>query len=192
MNGVNALILGKNSRKHEFYLLCETGLRVNCKIWNAEIAPGAIIQCEQQQNGVISHFNLEFMPLTLAQSELPFLHHILEMCTFYILPGSHAPEVFKAVAYLYDQKKLPFCRQFKIIFLMQLLMQIGHYTAMPAISKKVLTQLLTLPIDSIAANTIDLSCQRALRAWLLRCIGHHPLAQEFKTIHVLKAMEFEI
>ena len=132
------------------------------------------------------------MPLTLAQAELPFLHHVLELCTFFILPGSHAHNIFASISQLYCQKNFTFTKQFKIIFLTKLLMEIGHYTAMPAIPKKLLTQLLTLPIDSIADHTIDLSCQRALHAWLLRCIGYHPLAQEFKTIHFLQEMEFEI
>ncbi len=134
---------------------------------------------------------LLYMPLDLAKEDILFLHHVLEICYYFIPVGSMpvtrtTSEIFKFIQFLYSSEYLLKHLFFKKIFLFKLLVSLGVYLPGNKFKNVYFHRLASLSIDMIVNEDIDLEVERDLDVWLSNCVSMHPCVDYFKTVHFLK------
>jgi hypothetical protein len=124
------------------------------------------------------------IPLELAQQDILFLHHVLEIC-FYFIPASINHEaVFDLLIQVYKKHKIWDNRTIKKWYLMKFFMGIGMYPEIAAHSS--LVGVADIHIEDILDSITDWNINEAeLDAWLLECLYMHPHISVFKTVHFL-------
>lgn len=154
----------------------------------ADISHGALIMYYEREQPYLSFINsidIIDMPLMLSQEDITFVHHVLELCYYFIPMGSMAPQVFSSLLRLYEYPLLLVTAQLKKIYILQLFAQLGVYPEHSAVRTAHLTQLVSTSIDILATQSLDLRIEQELDAWLVHCVRTHPYAKYFKTINFL-------
>ena len=134
----------------------------------------------------ISEIQILDVPLQLARKHIVFLHHLLELC-FYFLPlRNPAKKVFDLLMFFYKHAD-SFCTPLhKKIFLFKLFVSFGFYGGHAPLSVDLFHRLSSESIDSLVSSFIHLKLERSIDQWLLDCMQAHPLAKDFKTVRFLK------
>lgn len=125
------------------------------------------------------------MPLQIAIDDILFLHHVLEMCYFFVPLGEYVDGLFDLIILLYTSDNLLQNATLKKIFLFQLFARLGLYPEEQKFQHPYFHYLATTSIDIIAQCPINLMIEAELEVWLLQCIEVHPLASSFKTVNFL-------
>jgi hypothetical protein len=125
------------------------------------------------------------MPLQLAADDILFLHHVLELCYFFLPLGHCNRHIFHLVLFLYTSQHLIQNSYLKKVFLFQFFSTLGLYPQEHKFQQAHFHYLASTSIDIIAQQAIDLMVESELDNWLLRCIEIHPCARSFKTVHFL-------
>ncbi len=125
------------------------------------------------------------MPFSIARADLLFLHHVLELCYYFIPVGSCSSQVFYLLLLLYSLQDHVWNDTTKKIFLFKLLTTIGFYPEHELLNRPCMRQFFTMPIDKIIVEPIDLNCEKDLNDWLRFCVSDHPYANDFKTMDFL-------
>lgn len=125
------------------------------------------------------------MPMALAHDDILFLHHVLELCYYFIPAGSPMPRLFNLLLALYTSEKIIRNVQLKKIFLFQLFSMLGLYPEGSNFQTPYFHRLALTSIDMVELQTLDLVIEQELDAWLLSCIAVHPCAHNFKTVSFL-------
>lgn len=141
----------------------------------------------QQTNSVYFMQNVEIIdvPMAMAYNDILFLHHILEVCYYFVPSGSRAPRLFALLVALYSNQQKLWNAQMKKLFLFQLFTVIGMYPEDAQFRTPYFHHLASASIDTLADQSLDLVIEQQLDAWLLRCIAQHPCAHNFKTVSFL-------
>lgn len=128
---------------------------------------------------------LEEVPFDLACHDILFLHHLVELCYYFIPIGSEIDGVFSLLQCLYLIDKNYWNSATQKLFLFRMLVLIGFYSQQVLLDEKIVKQLLEEPLDNDV--TIDLAKQHEclLGGWLLHCVSNHPYVQKFNTVHFL-------
>ncbi len=135
----------------------------------------------------ISDLQLLDLPFHLGRSDILFWHHILELC-FYCMPvGSRSPELFELLLFLYTMD-IWGCwnAQSKKLYLCKLLITIGWYHEVRALSVATLQYIRALPVDHIHEVKLDEESEKRVDEWLRVCVAEHPAIGKFKTMHFLR------
>jgi len=154
----------------------------------SDISHGALIKYyerEQEHISFITNIDIIDMPLMLSQNDIQFVHHVLELCYYFIPTGSMAPEVFSSLLRFYEFPLVLVTPLLKKIYILQLFAQLGVYPEHSSIRTPRLQALVTTSIDILATQSLDLMIEQELDVWLVHCIRTHPYANYFKTINFL-------
>lgn len=130
--------------------------------------------------------NVTDMPLSLAKSDILFLHHVLEICYFFVPFDSHVPEIFNLVSLLYENSEFCSNKAFKIAFLFKLFILLGMHPDEPRFQDPFYYLLARESIDTIMYKSIHLNTEETLHDWVYSCISIHPQIHAFKTMHFLE------
>lgn len=153
-----------------------------------DISNGALItyfKREQEHISFIHNIDIVDMPLALAHEDIVFVHHVLELCYYFIPMGSYASQVFVALLRFYEYPIVLSTPIMKKIFVVQLFFLLGVYPDSQRLRSAGINQLISTSIDIWARQSIDLRIEQELDEWLMYCVKTHPRAEYFKTINFL-------
>lgn len=128
---------------------------------------------------------LQDLPLTLAQADVLFLHHVLELC-YHFIPLHSGAHIVSFLQALYEMGT-HMHSQDKKIFLVKLLVSLGFFPDMPLTVQQYEFQAYAMAIDIGTKSPLNLEFEQFLERWLQQCIAQHPKMDEFKTMHFLTA-----
>ena len=157
--------------------------------YDTTITQGALISyfvkvtvCSQ----VITGERVLDLPLELARDDILFLHHILELCNYFLREQGPVRTTFDLLMLLYTPGKLFSSVVKKKFFLFKLLLSFGCYTDYEPFSLSMFHRLRSESIDSLANSHLDLEIERDMDEWLCSCVGAHPCFRFFKTVCFLE------
>lgn len=183
-----AIVL-KSFSQHKYAILDSTQGRLDV-ITIKPVPIGALIsyQIDKERGTLIyiTELNIINMPLVLAREDILFLHHIFELCFFFVPLGIYMPELFELCMFWYTVDS-DSCRQpsVKKFFLFKLFMMFGMYSRLPDLSKSTLHILETLPMHKLTSVHFEDYQTSILNKWLQMCVADHPAISHFKTVHFL-------
>lgn len=129
----------------------------------------------------IKALDILHVPLELAQEDILFLHHLLEMCFFFIPSGIQHSTVFDFLLKIYKMHYIYEDVVIKKLLLVKFFMLIGMHPEIKSASG--LGTIALLPIDAIPGTLSTLCISEAeINSWLAECMYMHPHASVFKTI----------
>lgn len=162
--------------------------KIECVTTNPSLSAGALITYnirQQRSLHFISDSTLIYVPLSLAQTDILFFHHVLELVYYFTNIGSCAEEVFNLLAFLYATSVSTMRTQSKKFFLLKLLTSMGSLPEHDAARTQRITELNAMDIKQLNDVTIDAEHEKELDRWLWCCVWQHPYVNEFKTVHFL-------
>jgi hypothetical protein len=183
-------IILKKSRTSPFkmVILDKVHGKIECIATTPSLSAGALITYnmrEQQSNRFISDITLLYIPLSLAQIDMLFFHHVLELIDYFTQIGNCSAEIFNLMAFLYSAEHTTMTTQTKKLFLLKLLTSMGSIPEVNEIRTECVTKLNTLDIQQLSQMIIDTIHEKELDRWLWCCVWQHPYVNEFKTVHFL-------
>lgn len=129
----------------------------------------------------LSAIDLLFVPLTLGRHDILFLHHVLEICYYFIPIDGVVLDIFPLFEFLYTHTSLVDHIRGKKIFLFKLLATLGVYPDAEEFQTPYLHHLAVLPIDVLMHKAIDVEGEMILDQWLAASVAIHPYVNYFKT-----------
>ncbi|MCL4361466.1 hypothetical protein M1446_03865 [Candidatus Dependentiae bacterium] len=124
-------------------------------------------------------------PFEWAKEDILFLHHILELCHYFLPIEKPSKELFELVSFIYSNSELlKSCFGKKLLLSRFFLLQ-SIYPNDISIYDQSFYRLISGPIDIILDRKCDLEMHNDLTRWLKECINVHPQAHLFKTVHFL-------
>jgi hypothetical protein len=139
----------------------------------------------QESMHFIYNIDIMDMPLALAQHDIFFVHHVLELCYYFIPQGSQALHVFRTLLHFYEFPVILDTPVMKKIFIMKIFFMLGVHPEGNYLRNAQCIELLSTSIDILASRSIDLSIEQELDVWLEYCIKNHPRSEYFKTMNFL-------
>lgn len=187
--GSVGIILKKNGTSpFKMVILDKVRGKIECITKTPSLSIGALITYnirEQQATYFISDSALVYIPLSLAQTDMLFFHHVLELIYFFTHVGSCSQGIFDLLAFLYSTEHMGMTTQAKKLFLLKLLTSMGSAPEINEIRTERIIKLNTLDITQLNEMIIDTIHEKELDRWLWCCIWQHPYVNEFKTVHFL-------
>ena len=162
--------------------------KIECVTATPSLATGSLITYnihQQRSTHFINDSTLIYMLLSLAQADILFFHHVLELVYYFTHVGNCAKEVFDLLAFLYSASTTTMTPQSKKLFLLKLLTSMGSVPEHNETRTELITQLTTMNIKQLNEVTIDAMYEKELDRWLWCCVWQHPYVNEFKTVHFL-------
>jgi hypothetical protein len=183
-------IILKKSRTSPFkmVILDKVHGKIECIATTPSLSAGALITYnlrEQQSKHFISDSTLLYIPMTLAQTDMLFFHHVLEIIDYFTHIGNCSEKIFDLMAFLYAAEHAVMTMQTKKFFLLKLLTSMDCLPEINEIRTESITKLNTLAINELSEMSIDTTHEKELDRWLWCCIWQHPYVNEFKTVHFL-------
>lgn len=181
----NGIVLRKINKQQVALLDSDNG-RIDGFLLTIEPIVGSLLSYQLQKKSygyMITSASLEDMPLSLAHTHLLFLHHVLELCYYFIPVHADDGKLFQLLSLLYQPIQWTLFGQ--KIFMYYLLTAIGFHPESLVMSNTQLAQLRSVSIDMIESEAIDLEFEKLLEQWLCHCIAQHPKMQSFNTIDFL-------
>lgn len=151
------------------------------------IGYGALIHYHARiQNGLYFMHSIDIidLPFALAKEDILFVHHVLELCYFFVPLGCQTPRLFELIMLLYSSSVLKH-DTVKKIFLFRLFACLGLYPEDQKFNTPYFHHLALAAVDIIMVQPLDMVVEQALDEWLLSCIALHPCTHNFKTVHFL-------
>jgi len=165
--------------------------RVECIPDTQRLCLGGLIQYHgtEQEHHLLAHQVEQIaVPWDLAQTDILFLHHVLELCYLSVARATREASVFALLCLLYEQRDWS-SLLYKKLFLVKLylVLHVSSGVRSPMILH-VMNKMITESIDTVAHQIIDLNMEKELDKWLRACIAQHPYRNHFKTIHFYTRM----
>jgi hypothetical protein len=182
-----AFVLKHYAPKRNVVALLDRRLGRIVAICNREpLSAGTLIAYQlrrQQDRYFIDNIDILHAPFEIAQQHLLFLHHMLEICYYFIPEGSRTSRVYDLLLYVVTDP--PMCRQRQKNILFLLFTLLGMYPDEVAICREYAQALQHESFELILATKIDRTIEKYIPRWLYQCITMHACAQNFKTLHYL-------
>lgn len=183
------IILKKNELSpNKIIVLDKIQGKIECISSIHSLSTGALITYNIKKKGAmhfISDSELIYIPLSLAQTDMLFFHHILELIYYFTQIGNCCQEVFDLLAFLYSTEDTYMTTQSKKFFLLKLLTSMGSVPEMSQVRTAAITQFNAMDIQQLNTLTISVTDEKELDRWLWCCVWQHPYVNEFKTVHFL-------
>lgn len=128
---------------------------------------------------------LSHMPLELARHDILFLHHLLELCYYFIPLATYAEGLFDLLQFLYSVDIQVWNDAIKKVFLFRILSAIGMYSTQLQVDKQILNALMHTPFETPLLRELAAAHKTSIEQWLMSCVREHPYIQKFKTLHFL-------
>ncbi len=125
------------------------------------------------------------VPLLLGKYDILFLHHVLEICYYFVPRGQESENLYMLMNGLYNADHSLMSAVHKKSFLVKLFSVLGIYPRPGARYNSSLLHRISGSIDLAAYRDLDLGSEKELDAWLRGCLLHHPGLEKFKTMHFL-------
>ncbi len=126
-------------------------------------------------------FHLYEMPMQVARDDIYFLHHVIELCYFFIPLGSEAKNIFDLLEILYISDLALLNKKRKKIFLSKLFTLFGMTPDYKDVKKRFVYQLFSMVPGELPLIELPDEDEKTIEEWLLRCIASHPEARKMKT-----------
>lgn len=165
--------------------------RIECIPDTQRLCLGGLIQYQgtvHEQHLLVHQVEQIAVPWDLAQSDILFLHHVLELCYLSVAWATREASVFALLCLLYEQRDWS-SLLYKKLFLakLYLVLHISLEVRSPVVLH-LMNKMITESIDTVAHQLIDLNMEKELDKWLRACIAQHPYRNHFKTIHFYTRM----
>ena len=174
--------------KQKMSIFDKTRGKIICVPDRNDIQPGALISYQltnQQYMPFARTINLIESPLLLAREDIIFVHHVLEVCYYFISSNDPAPEIFDLLVKLYHSETMLCDDRNKKIFLFILFWKLGIYPESKKFDSIYFRNLAIKFVDRFGFEHIDLENEQLVNAWLYECLLMHPCFNYFKTVHFL-------
>lgn len=164
--------------------------KIHMRNKNIRASHGSIITYRAIPRGlsyVLDEVDLAHVPFLFARQDIFFLHHILELC-YYFLPASCvAEDVFDLLIYLFGtvHEKLYTKRR---LILVRLFVLFGMYPEHIKVSDYI-DRIMCQPLHQFLDVPFDGKINAWLDRWMWECIMSHPYKEQFKTVWLLKRTE---
>lgn len=133
----------------------------------------------------LQNLQIEDLPLALARMDILFVHHLLELCYYFMPVGSCVVGIFELLQVLYMPQVKDFSTQSKKIILFKLLATLGVHASVHVQDTDLFDQLMHMSIDTIGCAALDLKNEKKLDMWLLYCMVEYADIDALKTIQFL-------
>jgi len=178
-----------HTKKNKVALLDMQHGRIECSTYTSINSVGLLLSYTLEQvrgKSVIADVKIEESPLYLAQEDILFLHHVLELCSTFILVGSCAQGIFPLLLKLYEPRDYIQARKYKKFFIFKLLAALGIASCHYHMRVLTLQQLHTISIDTFAEESLHLESEKDLDSWLQHTIAEYTHMDQLKTVHFLQ------
>jgi len=125
-------------------------------------------------------------PFSVARKDIFFLHHVLELCCYFLPDRAVDLKTFDLVKCVYTDPQLFSSTLRKKLFLFKLLVSFCFYEGHAPLSINMFHYLASESIDSIEQSFLHLEVEKNIDRWLFSCVKAHPKFEEFKTVRFLK------
>jgi hypothetical protein len=187
--GSVGIILKKNHSSHyKVVILDKIRGKIECVATAPSFSIGTLITYNIRHDRAtyfISDTTLLYSPLSLAQTDILFFHHVLELIYYFTQIGNCAKDAFDLLGFLYSMEHEAITIQFKKFFLLKLLTCMGGASEINNDHTETITYLNNIDIRCINTISIDIVNEKKLDRWLWSCVWQHPYVNEFKTVHFL-------
>ena len=185
-----AIVVRQLETPHKVALLDRVAGRVDGIISSPLLRVGSLIEYVVERNRgtlcYIKHYSVVDVPISIAQSDILFWHHILELCYYFVPLGSFTQQLFELLEFLYTVDScLGWCMRSKKLYLFKLLFLVGVYTRLPRLPVEQIQYFQALPLNQIADEVLDAQSEKMLDEWLRLCVYEHPAIRKFRTTHFL-------
>lgn len=165
------------------------------------IAPGMVINYFiRTWRTVYVFYDVEIIdePSYFASHDILFIHHVLELCTYFLPFNDNCEPIFHLVKQLYVENNLLQSNISKKLFLCKFFALVGIYPENAAsygaqffnlISQAINSKFEKNKFDMNSFETDNHTLHSKLRSWLLSCVAAHPQAHTIKTIHFLHSLD---
>jgi hypothetical protein len=174
---------------HKISLFDREHGHINCIVYNNIFSHGSLITYSldfQRHSFFLCDVQFMCIPFGLAQQDLLFLHHVLEVIYYFVPIGSGFTGIFDLLAFLYTVEHIVISRKFKKFFMIKLLTNLA---VVPEVGKSLsdsIADLNQVRIEQFHDDIMNDERERKVDKWLSYCIGHHPRVNDFKTVHFLE------
>ena len=154
------------------------------------IASGSLIEyslVEQTTCSFLYNVDVHNMPFALAQRDILFLHHVLEMCYYFIPARSYNPAIFSLLQILYISDSWIHIMAVKKFFLLKLFVLLGLYPEERKFKNPSFHRLVHISFEQMIDEEVKQYDEEALDEWLRLCVASHPIANRFKTTYFLNS-----
>ena len=164
--------------------------KFSCVIKNGTgISPGTLISyfvIKKTPRYRITGVEVQDVPLVLARENIVLLHHLLELCFYFLAPRARARKTFDLLLFFYNHADSLTTPLHKKLFLFKLVVSFGFYAGHAPLSVHLFHRLSSESIDSIVSSSLQLKVEKDIDLWIASCIAMHPQAKDFKTVRFLK------
>lgn len=159
------------------------------------IANGCMIEYQvdvkKQTPLYMQQIELIHMPLHMAHEDILFLHHVLELCYYFIPNGSQATSVYNLMLMIYTGDSWMKSTMLKKIYLCKMFALLGVYPEEEVTRTPSYIRLATKPFMAMLDHEFMPEDEDDIDSWLRMCISSHPIAGRFKT-NYFKDMRKEV
>lgn len=188
LDAVGIILKKYHSSLYKVMMLDKVRGKIECITSVSSFSVGTLITYNIRPMGTaffISDSTLLYTPLSLAQTDILFFHHVLELIYYFTPTGNYTQDLFDLLAFLYSAEQKTITQQFKKIFLLKLLTCMGSSAEIDTACTGIITHLNTIDIKFINEMEINTADEKKLDRWLWCCVWQHPYVNEFKTVHFL-------
>ena len=173
----------------------------------SQFAPGTLVRFfthEGMQSTVIPQVEILNIPVFTMSEHIYWLHHLLEICYYFLPLGLGSEELFQLVQYAFelsdhDELFKPYFRLVKKVCLTRVMISFGFYpTEQLSYVIKLFEEVVMVSLDSSNAQKVRLlqrsfksvtkTMEKEIDTWLLSCVHDHPQAAQFKTLSFFHSM----
>lgn len=188
--------------KNKFSILSKihgrTDLIVTQPAMCTRIWPGMLVSFTsyKRDTGIYTHtVSIEYTPQAQSHNELIILHHVLELCFFYLPTNSPCPEIYNLFSIfmtltLYQQNLGAAYPVIQKLWVAKFLSLMGFYEQGP-ISKD-LTVFDMMIVDFTNNQKLEFFISQVkhiniqkINDWIMLCLKTHPLYVHFKTVRLM-------
>jgi hypothetical protein len=121
------------------------------------------------------------MPLQWGKNDLMFMHHVLELCYYFVPLNSTCDQLFEMLSLLPLWEDSPWSASLKKIFIAKLLMIFALYPQTAFVTTGFFRRLLYCDPRTMLTLDIDDNDMTYMDQWIRQTISEHPLVPQFKT-----------
>ena len=183
------IILKKYQPKKNTFAILDKDLgKIKGVSGNQNIVLGSLVSYQiknQRSLYFIQNIEILHIPFETAVNDILFLHHILELCYYFIPYQCPSLEVFALVKYLYFFSHMIKSKENKNAFLFKLFTLLGLYPEELQFRTSYFHDLAIQSIDTIVSKNLHLKSEKEIDNWLRCCIKVHPQFSNLKTVKFL-------
>lgn len=181
------IVLHYNDENNSAILLDNKRGKIKARSYGTNLSSGMVIAYDLEGTHYHS-YQLKWTevlacPEQQAQQDILFLHHVLELCDYFIPLHVKEKGVYSLLKLLCTGQLLSVdSHNKKRLFLFKLSSGLGLYPQDSIFHTPFFYRLAQLPIKEILHESIDDTIVHKLNKWLHDCIAQHPFVDRFKTI----------